>query len=606
MANQPQLVSNSLSLMFLGSFLLAAFFAEILVRIGIPFNYVCLLFFAFAFASYLFAGMLGATMQGVVFDRGDTLGESIDVGQALASAVISSGIYVLLAGHFQISGLDALAMYIGWTIGLALMVFLFSSVLARSKQSSLAGAICGDSASRFLRGIVAVSILICSAMILVASYEIIDSVVSRFVGLPGSVAVVLVSIPVLFCVIAGGMHSLSIIRRLAYPVIAITFLAPITWISIKQTGFPLPQFAYGSGALVPIDEIDRDMIDAGIATMSTTLSIARDGRSLDGFNFLSVLVSFSAGVAVMPHVIQHFRSVDSGSMARRSGIWSFALVLIVLTAVPAIAAFSKLGIYTSMLGINPSDISEEIPWIFELSGAGDIPLFSLCGQLVRDSADVVAACGNDPQYFLSPRDIGIDYRFVVLGSALINDLPLIVTAILVGGSVLAIMTAIDGLVLVMAKTIGQDFYVHFCNRGATGGRTLFVTRAAIVLCIVFGAYSAAAFEFDELKVLTAGFSVAAGVLFPLFLARTWLRGVNSIQCAIAGAIGLLATLTTLFLTGIGPDLVGSSGDELVLRVPLVTERLLPESAGLIGLVCSVCAILGFTAIGRGLLKTRFS
>jgi len=85
-----------------------------------------------------------------------------------------------------------------------------------------------------------------------------------------------------------------------------------------------------------------ELINAGLVEQSDLFDITREGLNYDAFNHFAALLCVAFGTAAMPHLLQHFRVLPKASSARKTSVWALGFLLILITAIPAVAAFVKL------------------------------------------------------------------------------------------------------------------------------------------------------------------------------------------------------------------------------------------------------------------------
>ncbi len=88
--------------------------------------------------------------------------------------------------------------------------------------------------------------LIISFTYVVAQIYGVGLITSRFTGIDFPVGIFLGLASILVCSFLGGMRAITWTQIAQYIIIIIAFMIPVTWLSVKQTGVPIPQLAYGS------------------------------------------------------------------------------------------------------------------------------------------------------------------------------------------------------------------------------------------------------------------------------------------------------------------------------------------------------------------------
>ena len=72
-----------------------------------------------------------------------------------------------------------------------------------------------------------------------------------FVGLGG----------ILVCSFLGGMRAVTWTQVAQYIILIIAYMIPLVWLSVKQTGFPVPQAIYGY-QLQKVTEREKQLLKA--------------------------------------------------------------------------------------------------------------------------------------------------------------------------------------------------------------------------------------------------------------------------------------------------------------------------------------------------------
>ncbi len=85
------------------------------------------------------------------------------------------------------------------------------------------------------------------------------------------------------------------------------------------------------------------------------------------------------GTASLPHILMRYFTTPSVREARQSVAWSLLFIFLLYFSAPAYAAFSKLEVYTNIIG---SDITSLRPWLFNW---GELGLIQICGKNCRQS-----------------------------------------------------------------------------------------------------------------------------------------------------------------------------------------------------------------------------
>lgn len=581
-ASNPFSVSASLVTMFIASSILVILFAGILQQIGAPLIFISMLMCMYVIAIYAFSGLFAKTMRFSTFQNADKMFRPTFCGMAIAAGTLSGGAIILQAGNVFSTGTDFLALFSGILLGLSLMVVTFSASVARSKATSFTQLLFPDGSSKLAITLSVLIVVSSSVFLLIAQLKLLGLFVEGFFGIAFSTGTTLVVLTATACLIAGGMQSLSVVRMLSYPAIALAVFVPLMWISYNTTGNPIPQLSFGAGPLASILEIDKEMLEASLASKADVFDPTREAGSLTGFNFIAALLTLAFGISAMPQLLQHIGTVSKGRDGRKSGIWAVVFVAVVLSAIPAIAIFAKLYFYTSLLGLQISELSAEVPWIFSLSGSGTIPLIKICGDLVANTQEAFAACGQSQNQFLSLNNLQINPDYLMLGFGIVGELPSILTIIIAAGALLAIFSTVDGLLLVSANTITTDIYRRIARPKSPSGVQLFMNRFFLLLIAGVSILLVQNVNLDALLLFNISLSLTAACLFPALLCRLWVKKSTDSEIGFSMLLTFIFVVATMALMNLGPDLIPGTGDEIKLVLPGTTYEIHPLSTGMLG------------------------
>lgn len=598
-SEESTIFSSSMIAMLAGCFLLVIVFALILEQIGSPQLVVSLWLMSFAIGIYLFSGMFGKTMRFSTFQTSDKALRPMFGGIAIAAAVVSGNVLILMPGNFYAVGTAFLATYLGILIGVALSSVLFSANMARSSVTSIGSLLFPQQSSRLFLLISSLIVIGCSICLLFAQLRLLELFVESFFGIAGHTAVNLVMLTLTICLVFGGMQALGVSRVLGFSAMAIALFVPLIWLSYYTTGNPIPHLSFGYGASEPILEIDREMIEAGFARVQDVFNPVLQTTKGGITNHVITTIVIAFGIATLPHLLQHYFTVKKGRAARQTGIWGFWLVLAFLSVIPAIALFAKLNIYTSILGLQISELIVETPWLFDLSGRGTAPLIEICGFPVSSTSEVLQACNRSADSFIGIQDIDINPDYLLIGIGFLAELPPILTTLLILAAFLCILTTVDGLLLVSANSVTVDIYNRIFRPLSPPGIKLFMNRFFLMAIAGLIALFYPGVEADPKTLFTAAIVIGCSTLFPVLVSRMWASDLKDLELGLSMVSSFIVSLSLLVLTHAGPDLNPLTRDELILVLPGVDNVFPPITVGVIGLITFI-----LVAIVLRLVRTK--
>jgi cation/acetate symporter len=165
-------------------------------------------------------------------------------GMAIAADWMSAASFVGLAGTLYWGGYGALAFILGWTGGFCLLALLVVPYLRKFGQYTIADFFAFRYGGRMPRIMAASAAIVCSFVYLVAQIYAVGLISSRLTGIAFEIGIFLGLGAVLLCSFLGGMRAVTWTQVAQYIVMLIAFMVPVVWLSVKQTGSPVPHFSY--------------------------------------------------------------------------------------------------------------------------------------------------------------------------------------------------------------------------------------------------------------------------------------------------------------------------------------------------------------------------
>ncbi len=231
------------------AFLISLFMLE---REGMPRIWIGYLFMFATIGLYAAIGVISRTSNVSEYYVAGRRVPSVFNGMATAADWISAASFISLAGGLYLRGFDGLAYILGWTGGYCLVALLIAPYLRRFAQYTipdfLAARYGGGRGGRGapVRLMAVAATIIVSFTYVVAQIYAVGLIASRFTGVDFSVGIFLGLASILVCSFLGGMRAITWTQVAQYIIILVAFLIPTIWLSVKHTGNPVPQVAYGS------------------------------------------------------------------------------------------------------------------------------------------------------------------------------------------------------------------------------------------------------------------------------------------------------------------------------------------------------------------------
>jgi len=180
-------------------------------------------------------------------------------GMAAGADWMSAASFIGMAGTLYLSGYGGLAFVLGWTGGFCLLALCIAPYLRRFGQYTIPdflGARYGGHAVRLLSAGAAIGV---SFIYLVAQIYGVGLITARLTGMAFEIGVFVGLGGVLVCSFLGGMRAVTWTQVAQYIILIVAYLVPVVWLSVQQTGSPLPQAVYGQ-QLSQISEREQQLL----------------------------------------------------------------------------------------------------------------------------------------------------------------------------------------------------------------------------------------------------------------------------------------------------------------------------------------------------------
>ena len=166
-------------------------------------------------------------------------------GMATGADWMSAASFIGMAGTLYLTGYGGLAFIMGWTGGYCLVALFLAPFLRKFGQFTIPdflGARYDGNLPRFI-GIFAA--ILCSFTYVVAQIYGVGLITTRLAGVPFEIGIFVGLAGILVCSFLGGMRAVTWTQVAQYIILIIAYMIPVVWLSVKQTGNPIPQAVYG-------------------------------------------------------------------------------------------------------------------------------------------------------------------------------------------------------------------------------------------------------------------------------------------------------------------------------------------------------------------------
>ena len=232
----------------------------ILEQMGLPRTWIGFIFLIATVALYAGIGVMSRTSDASEYYVAGRRVPAIYNGMATGADWMSAASFIGMAGTLYLTGYGGLAFIMGWTGGYCLVALFLAPYLRKFGQFTIPdflGARYEGNAARLV-GIFAA--ILCSFTYVVAQIYGVGLITTRLSGLAFEIGIFVGLGGILVCSFLGGMRAVTWTQVAQYIILIIAYMIPVVWLSVKQTGIPVPQAIYGY-QLQKVTELEQKLID---------------------------------------------------------------------------------------------------------------------------------------------------------------------------------------------------------------------------------------------------------------------------------------------------------------------------------------------------------
>jgi cation/acetate symporter len=540
---------------YTGGFLAFIVLLALLEMAGVPNRILGYLFVFFTLAVYAIIGIATRTAQVSEYYVAGRRVPAIYNGMATGADWMSAASFVGMAGTLFLLGYDGLAWVLGWTGGFVLVSILVGPYLRKFGAYTVPDFMAFRFGGNFTRFLAVIVLVCCSFTYVTAQVYGTGIIASRFLGMQFEVAVFVGLAGILVCSMLGGMRAVTWTQIAQYIVLIVAYLTPIVILSTKKYGIPIPELTYGQ-AIQEITAREQEMLRTGLSSAAALKPHIEPFINYSPLNFFGIIFCMMVGTASLPHILMRYFTTPSVREARQSVAWSLLFIFLLYFSAPAYAAFSKLEVYTNIIG---RDLGAIRPWLFQW---GELGLIQICGKNAVSPEAILAACKAIAGHpgVVRLQDFAINTDVIVLSTPEIAGLPYVISGLVAAGGLAAALSTADGLLLAIANALSHDIYYKMLDPNAPTFRRLLVARILLVVVAVGAAATAASKPSDILAMVGWAFSLAMAGNFPALVMGIWWKRATT-PAAICGIIAgfglcLFYLVTTRYFPGAGVKYFG--------------------------------------------------
>jgi cation/acetate symporter len=245
---------------YTGGFLLFVAMLAVAEQMGLSRASIGYIFLAATILLYAGIGIMSRTNDADEYYVAGRRVPALFNGMATGADWMSAASFIGMAGSLYLSGYGGLAFVMGWTGGYVLVALFLAPFLRKFGQFTIPdflGARYGGNVARFVGVFIAI---ICSFTYVVAQIYGVGLITTRLTGVDFSLGIILGLAGILVCSFLGGMKAVTWTQVAQYIILIIAYMIPVVWLSVKQTGNPVPQLSYG-GQLEKVTIIEEHLIN---------------------------------------------------------------------------------------------------------------------------------------------------------------------------------------------------------------------------------------------------------------------------------------------------------------------------------------------------------
>ncbi len=230
---------------YTGGFVAFVLVLAVLEQFGLSRRWIGIVFLLATILLYAGIGIMSRTTDAVEYYVAGRRVPAVYNGMATGADWMSAASFISLAGTLYLTGYNGLAFIMGCTGGYCLVALLLAPYLRKFGQFTIPdflGARYGGNLPRLL-GILAA--VLCSFTYVVAQIYGVGLITSRLTGVAFELGIFLGLGGILLCSFLGGMRAVTWTQVTQYIILIAAYLIPVMWLSVKQTGVPIPQIVYG-------------------------------------------------------------------------------------------------------------------------------------------------------------------------------------------------------------------------------------------------------------------------------------------------------------------------------------------------------------------------
>ncbi len=231
---------------YTGGFIVFVLLLAIAEQMGLSRGAIGIVFLLATVGLYAGIGIMSRTSDAAEYYVAGRRVPAVYNGMATGADWMSAASFIGMAGTLYLTGYGGLAFIMGWTGGYCLVALFLAPYLRKFGQFTIPdflGARYEGNLARFIGILIAILV---SFVYVVAQIYGVGLITTRLSGLAFEIGIFVGLGGILVCSFMGGMRAVTWTQVAQYIILIIAYLIPVIWLSVKQTGVPVPQAIYGA------------------------------------------------------------------------------------------------------------------------------------------------------------------------------------------------------------------------------------------------------------------------------------------------------------------------------------------------------------------------
>ncbi len=230
---------------YTGGFLAFVVVLAVLEQMGLPRNWIGFIFLLATVGLYAGIGIMSRTTDADEYYVAGRRVPALYNGMATGADWMSAASFIGMAGTLYLTGYSGLAFIMGWTGGYCLVALFLAPYMRKFGQFTIPDFLGERYGGNLVRSMGVFAAILCSFTYVVAQIYGVGLITSRLTGFAFEIGIFVGLGGILVCSFLGGMRAVTWTQVAQYIILIVAYLIPVVWLSVKQTGVPIPQVVYG-------------------------------------------------------------------------------------------------------------------------------------------------------------------------------------------------------------------------------------------------------------------------------------------------------------------------------------------------------------------------